>query len=90
MDEPLVLPYWQLSSFDWVWSDNSFAKTFSKTLPGAGVKEIGLRSAKVTGGLVLGIGMTLAFFHCNGKVHLYSEALTMLHMGGGNFSSKLR
>ena len=81
MDEPFVLPYWQLSNFDWVWSDKSLAKIFSKTLPGAGVKEIGLRSAKVTGGLDLGMGITLAFFHCDGKVHSYREALIILHMG---------
>ena len=54
---------------------------FSKTLPGAGVKEIGLRSAKVTGGFDLGMGMTLAFFHCVGKVHLWREAFMILHMG---------
>ena len=50
-------------------------------MPGAGVKDIGLRSAKVTGGFDLGMGMTFAFFHCDGKVHSYSEALIMLHMG---------
>ena len=54
---------------------------FSKTLPGAGVKDIGLRSAKVSGGFDLGMGMTFAFFHCGGKVHSYREALMMLQMG---------
>ena len=32
-------------------------------------------------GLTLGIGIILAFFHCDGKVHLWREAFMILHMG---------
>ena len=70
-----------MSNFGCVWSVNSLAIIFSNTLPGAGVKEIGLRSVKDSGGFDFGIGIIFAFFHCDGKIHLYREAFMILHMG---------
>ena len=76
-----MFPNWQLSNFDSVCFVSSFAMTFSNTLPGAGVREMGLRSDRDFGGFDFGIGTILAFFHCDGKVHLYSDAFIMSHIG---------
>ena len=55
--------------------------SFSNTLPGAGVSDIGLRSERDSGGFDFGIGMILAFFHCDGNVQLYREEFIMSQIG---------
>ena len=70
-----------MSNFGCVCLVSSFAIIFSNTLPGAGVRDIGLRSERDSGGFDFGIGMILAFFHCGGNMQLYREEFIISQIG---------
>ena len=63
---------------------NSVAIIFSNILAGAGVSDIGLKSAKDSGGFDFGMGTTLAFFHIFGKTPFFKHAFTISQMGVAN------
>ena len=73
-----------MSNFDSICLLNSFAIIFSNILPGAGVKDIGLRSDKDSGGFDFGMGTILALFHFDGNIPLSMEAFIISHMGVDN------
>ena len=79
VDDPFTFPYWLGSNLNW--DAKSWAIIFSRTLPGAGVSDIGLRSFNDLGDATLGIGTIFALFHWSGNTPCLRHALIILHIG---------
>ena len=63
------------------WDARSSAIIFSSTFPGAGVRDIGLRSFSDLGDATFGMGTILALFHWSGNTPCLRHAFIMLHIG---------
>ena len=78
VDLPLRNPYWCLvmRSSDSIKCSICLCTTLSKTLPGVGSKEIGLKLVTFERSPALGIGMTFAPFHAVGTLCSWRDEFT--------------